>query len=853
MALAPTYTLTVDLVGIAGVDTPGIDVTVSMAEPGLVFPVGQSPNTETLFPGTLSGTTDASGIATFRLLPSSVVGNYLVSIGNFQRGITMPAADSRLSALGEAAPPGDIGSTFMLTTMSNLAPNLTDAEKAVIRGKIGIGADDLAAPAYADNTAYSPGQIVRYGTNVFMALVAIPDTNTTAPVDGATWRKLTLPPPASRTLAGIVEIADNSELDGAAADNVAVSPKGFPRILKGLLKGRETDQFSSYDNALFGGGYWPGGFCLFDRNAEPTDDTDAIGQPDIASGSGVIAWGDLRDDSDPDAAFTPEALVAARWPAGKVIYLVPWHPFAAGVELAVTLTTAAQKSGAGNGERLWAEANWVLTGAISPNEVGDYFRWSEYSAGDVAVDSAVITALAPLLSRLRALPNFAAAHASSLAGYLTASPAPSGRAALMTALVTAFEGMSAALLKRLRLLWQGNNESQTLTATRVEVTPSAAGQLYIASPNHGFGQLLFWPPATLKDGTTPFSLADLKEFQSGDFLDFGAVRWEIGDTPWQTFQNSVLTASVMLADGYTFDAADLPAVNAAADFRLEGRDLHIGLVVAAILKRAAVNLGGKGGAAGKVWAYLSSGTNATWRRLLDVLKADADTAAKRADYRAALNTGRLDKDIAGAGALALTAAELGHNLIALSGAKTGDRILSIPANNPVGVLAFRNESTGPYVTMIKTSGQADAAALVIPTGDHLFIALGGAIGKVGESPQPPSAGTHRTGSHTLAAGDIGKWNSFFAQNASLEISLSGALGVLGDRLVLACRSQGNVDVDLKWVSGTLKVYSARGIATLESAGTAELIGTGGNQRAVYTAIKSGASEWMVYEGVWGPS
>ena len=44
--------------------------------------------------------------------------------------------------------------------------------------------------AYADNTAYSAGNIVTYNNDVFMALVNIPDTNTTAPVAGTTWEQL---------------------------------------------------------------------------------------------------------------------------------------------------------------------------------------------------------------------------------------------------------------------------------------------------------------------------------------------------------------------------------------------------------------------------------------------------------------------------------------------------------------------------------------------------------------------------------------------------------------------------------------------------------------------------------------
>ena len=420
-------------------------------------------------------------------------------------------------------------------------------------------------------------------------------------------------------------------------------------------------------------------------------------------------------------------------------------------------------------------------------------------------------------------------------------------------IVRLFEALPLAWLKRLRKIVQGNNETETLSVRRVNLTPAAPGEIYLGNLNNGVGQLLFWPPAQTKDGTV-FLVSDLKEFKVGDFLSYGGLQWEIDAQPWIKFGNAgVLTSNVLLAGGYVYDANDVPALNATADFVLDGRDIHLGLVIVAILKRAAVNIGGKGGAAGKIWAYMSSNSNATWRRLLDVLKADADTAAKKADYRAALNTGRLDKDIAGSGALALTAAELGYNLIRLTGAKTGNRILSIPADRPVGHIIFRDDSTGAHDTRAKIATQADNAAIYLRPGDNALISHGGSLRRLTHAPSPPTAGTHRTAAHTFVAGDIGKWNSFLADNSSFDLTLNGDIGAIGDWFVLALRSQGNPTVNVKRANGTLKVYSALGVRTLNDASTQQLIGSGGNRQVIWTCLKTSDTGWSVYEGIWAQS
>ena len=158
-------------------------------------------------------------------------------------------------------------------------------------------------------------------------------------------------------------------------------------VLNSALEGQTNDQFASYDNALFGAGYFPGNWCLFNQTTQPTDDTNAIGQPNITTGSGVILWGDLRDDSNPDASWTPETLVAADWASGKIIHISPWHPYDASGHLKVTLTSDASLVGTGNAQHLWAQATWDEIGNFNDvATVGDYSRWSENTPSQLKFD-----------------------------------------------------------------------------------------------------------------------------------------------------------------------------------------------------------------------------------------------------------------------------------------------------------------------------------------------------------------------------------------------------------------------------------------------------------------------------------
>ena len=205
------------------------------------------------------------------------------------------------------------------------------------------------------------GSVEAYGSH-WQANVASTAGSFTAASGGVSWDVFVTPahPEASSNIV---------DWDLALADHVRKSD----------LEGHEDDEFASYTNGAFGSSYFPGNWCLFTGTTQPTDDTRAIRGPDIATGSGVLVWGDLRADSNPDTSWTPEALVAADWPSGRVIHVSPWHPFNNDGHIRITLTSAAALVGTGNGAHLWAQASWTVVGSLTPTLQSDYYRWSEFA------------------------------------------------------------------------------------------------------------------------------------------------------------------------------------------------------------------------------------------------------------------------------------------------------------------------------------------------------------------------------------------------------------------------------------------------------------------------------------------
>ena len=99
MTVSQAYRLNAELISIDGGPAAGVAVSVKPAIDALVYPVGMAPETETLVPEAVHGNTDAAGAVGFDVLPSSVAGDYAVTVGTYSRQISMPEADARLSAL----------------------------------------------------------------------------------------------------------------------------------------------------------------------------------------------------------------------------------------------------------------------------------------------------------------------------------------------------------------------------------------------------------------------------------------------------------------------------------------------------------------------------------------------------------------------------------------------------------------------------------------------------------------------------------------------------------------------------------------------------------------------------------
>ena len=139
------------------------------------------------------------------------------------------------------------------------------------------------------------------------------------------------------------------------------------------LQGHEDDKFASYNNAFVGSGYRAGFWVLSsDTNGPPTADNQ-IGQPDIATGSGVLAIGRLRTDADPNNLQWSTVPAAGDLVSGDI-----WYASIDGDKnshLQITLTSGGTLVGTGNSAYVWATASWVEVGNIaSVTEYGDYFR-----------------------------------------------------------------------------------------------------------------------------------------------------------------------------------------------------------------------------------------------------------------------------------------------------------------------------------------------------------------------------------------------------------------------------------------------------------------------------------------------
>ena len=90
----------------------------------------------------------------------------------------------------------------------------------------------------------------------------------------------------------------------------------------GDIAEKETDKYASYTNAFFGSGYRTGSFCFYTQDTVPTNDDNAVRQPDIAdrNTNGVIALGaTLRSDRNPNNFVAAQTDTAASYSSGRCL------------------------------------------------------------------------------------------------------------------------------------------------------------------------------------------------------------------------------------------------------------------------------------------------------------------------------------------------------------------------------------------------------------------------------------------------------------------------------------------------------------------------------------------------------
>ena len=176
---------------------------------------------------------------------------------------------------------------------------------------------------------------------------------------GVNWRVAAVfaPPSGSDAIIGVVP---KSTLPGDV-------------VYREQLEGKETDRYASYNNAFVGNAYRAGDWVLSSDTAGPPTTPNLIRQPDITTGSGVIALGRLRTDADPNHLVWAPVPTADDYANGDVIYASLDRD--KGSHLKITLTSAPTLVGTGDSAYLWATASWVETGNIANVAVaGDYFK-----------------------------------------------------------------------------------------------------------------------------------------------------------------------------------------------------------------------------------------------------------------------------------------------------------------------------------------------------------------------------------------------------------------------------------------------------------------------------------------------
>ena len=384
------------------------------------------------------------------------------------------------------------------------------------------------------------------------------------------------------------------------------------------LEGHDTDKYASYNNALIGAGYRSGDFCLFTGTTQPTN-ARAIGQPSIASGSGVVAFGRLRTDKDPNVLVWDVVPAASDYPNGRVIHATvegknPGH-------VRITLTSAGTLVGTGDAAYVWAQASWVEIGDVGPQDEGDWWKLSEFvpSGLDVRIPWTDIVDAPDFLEKSGAGAGTTAVTQESLLPVRAANGE--------------YEDKSVAHM--------GDHIRPQLTAPRIL---EATYETTLSDVDAGDGKINV---GAISGGsaTVTWGLRDTESLEGGgslpkdDIISILTLHHRITVyAGTKVFKGTItgyggggasypyqVTVSEATKDGAAF--ADVETIKIKLESAIPDRDE---LADQSYLAETP-SIAGKGGSAGKIWAWVSSATNAAWVSIVSVLldafapsRADSD-------------------------------------------------------------------------------------------------------------------------------------------------------------------------------------------------------------------------------------
>ena len=330
-------------------------------------------------------------------------------------------------------------------------------------------------------------------------------------------------------------------------------------IKRAELAGHETDFYLSYNNAFVANTYRSGDWVLSTDTTGPPTTANQIGQPDIASGSGVVAFAArTRSDADPNNLQWNTASVASDYSDGDVVYASLARD--KGSHLKITLTSGGTLVGTGDAAYIWATADWVEVGNIANVAVaGDYFTLSDFEPSELRVRLPVQDVLG--------------------------------------AVNTDGTNVSDALVAAV----QGDNETVTLPDTfRVDLT-NQPRYISITNTNQQKNIRIRIPNTDTQNDT------DLKRLlKKRVWVYIGDWRIDVRTNASRSTPGTGIT--------YSFDFAELsgtqPTGSTPVKVKIVGADVHRGEIPEAALEFETPNIVGNGANNGQAWKY--KGNVAKW-------------------------------------------------------------------------------------------------------------------------------------------------------------------------------------------------------------------------------------------------